>query len=86
MISLDNKNSGTNSIVFVSFVLDIGTFVERLWNVCGTFVERLFFYCFDINYSLLSWLQVLRRGHASRKKQQNILLQPIAEVAQLDSE
>jgi hypothetical protein len=29
---------------FVSFLFDIGTFVERLWNVCG----RLLLYCFDI--------------------------------------
>jgi hypothetical protein len=31
-----------------SFLLDVGTFVERLWNVCGTFVECLFLYCFDV--------------------------------------
>ncbi len=31
--------------VFVSCLLDIGTFVERLWNVCGTFVERLWNVC-----------------------------------------
>jgi hypothetical protein len=37
-ISFKKTNSGKNSIVFVSFLLDIGTFVERLWNV----------YCFDI--------------------------------------
>ncbi len=33
---------------FVSFLLDIGTFVECLWNVCGTFEERLLLYCFDV--------------------------------------
>jgi hypothetical protein len=32
----------------VLFLFDIGTFVERLWNVCGKFVERLLLYCFDI--------------------------------------
>jgi hypothetical protein len=30
------------------FLLDVGTFVERLWNVCGTFVERVLLYCFGI--------------------------------------
>jgi hypothetical protein len=59
MISFDKKNLGMNSNVLVSFRLDFGTFVERLWNVCGTFVERLwnvcgtfverlFLYCFGI--------------------------------------
>jgi hypothetical protein len=66
MISLDNKNSGTNSSVFCLIRI-------RYWNVCGTFVETF--------VPLLFWLQVLRSGHTSRKKQQNILLQPIAEVA-----
>jgi hypothetical protein len=33
MISFDKTNSGTNSNVLVSFRLDIGTFVERLWNI-----------------------------------------------------
>jgi hypothetical protein len=33
MMSFDKTNEGTNSKV-VSFLLDIGTFVERLWNVC----------------------------------------------------
>ncbi len=36
MISFDKANSGTNSNVLVSFRLDIGTFVERLWNI-GSF-------------------------------------------------
>jgi hypothetical protein len=39
MISFDGADSGTNSDVMVSFFLDVGTFVERLWNICGTFVE-----------------------------------------------
>jgi hypothetical protein len=34
-------DSGTNSDVLVSFLLDAGTFVERLW-------ERLLLYGFDI--------------------------------------
>ncbi len=34
MISFDGVDSGTNSDVMVSFLLDVGTFVERLWNVC----------------------------------------------------
>jgi hypothetical protein len=37
MCSYDGADSGTNSDVLVSFLLDVGTFVERLWNVCGTF-------------------------------------------------
>jgi hypothetical protein len=62
MISFDGADSETNSDIMVSFLLDVGTFVERLWNVCGTFVERLwnvcgtfvervFLYCFDITTS-----------------------------------
>jgi hypothetical protein len=35
MISFDGADSGTNSDVLVSFLLDVGTFVERLWNVCS---------------------------------------------------
>ncbi len=34
MLSFDKTYSGTKSHVMVSFLLDIGTFVERLWNVC----------------------------------------------------
>jgi hypothetical protein len=45
MISFNETNSGTNSNVLVSLLLEIGTFVERLWNVCGTFVERLWSVC-----------------------------------------
>jgi hypothetical protein len=45
MISFDGADSRTNSDVMVSFLLDVGTFVER---DVGTFVERLFLYCFDI--------------------------------------
>jgi hypothetical protein len=41
MISFDGADSGRNSDVMVSFLSDVGTFVERL-------VERLFLYCFDI--------------------------------------
>ncbi len=37
MISFDGADLGTNSDVLVSFLLDV-----------GTFVERLFLYCFDI--------------------------------------
>jgi hypothetical protein len=36
--------------------------------------------------TLLSWRQILRRGSSSRKKHKNILLQPITEVAQPDSD
>jgi hypothetical protein len=48
MCSFDGADSGTDSDVLVSFLLDVGTFVERLWNVCRKFVERLLLYCFDI--------------------------------------
>jgi hypothetical protein len=41
MISFDGADSGTNSDVFVSFLLDVGTFVERLWNVCSFTVLTL---------------------------------------------
>ncbi len=34
MISFDGADSGTNSDVLVSFLLNDGTFVERLLNVC----------------------------------------------------
>jgi hypothetical protein len=42
MISFDGADSGTSSDVLVSFLLDVGTFVERLWNVCS-FTELEFF-------------------------------------------
>jgi hypothetical protein len=35
MISFDGADSGKNSDVLVSILLDVGTFVERLWNVCS---------------------------------------------------
>ncbi len=35
MISFDGADSGTNSDVLVSFLLDVGTFVEGLWNGCS---------------------------------------------------
>jgi hypothetical protein len=41
MISFDKKNSGPNSNDFVSFLLYIGTFVERLWNVCSFTIMTL---------------------------------------------
>jgi hypothetical protein len=41
MISFDKTNSGTNSNVLVSFRLEIGTLVERLWNVCSFTVLTL---------------------------------------------
>ncbi len=41
MISFDETNSGTNSNVLLSFLLDIGTFAERLWNVCSFSVLTL---------------------------------------------
>ncbi len=50
MCSIDGADSGANSDVLVSFLLDVGTFVERLWNVCP-------FTVFDItslDHSLLS--------------------------------
>ncbi len=40
-VSFDKTNSGTNSNVLVSFRLDIGTFVERLWNICSSIVLTL---------------------------------------------
>ncbi len=42
LISFDGADSGTNSDILVSFLLDVGTIVECLWNVCGTFVPLLF--------------------------------------------
>ncbi len=42
MISFEGADLGTNSDFMVSFLLDVGTFVERLWNVFGTFVPLLF--------------------------------------------
>jgi hypothetical protein len=53
MISFDKTNSRTNSNVLVSSRLDIRTFVERLWNVCGTFVERLWNVC---SFTVLTFL------------------------------
>jgi hypothetical protein len=41
MISFDRTNSGKNSKGLVTFLLDIGTFVERLWNVCSFTVLTL---------------------------------------------
>ncbi len=32
-------------LLFTSSLLDIGTFVKRLWNVCGTFMEHLWNIC-----------------------------------------
>ncbi len=43
MISFNETNSGTNSKVLVSFLLDIGTFVECLWNVCSFTVLTLLY-------------------------------------------
>jgi hypothetical protein len=40
-ISFAKINSGTNSKVLITFLLDIGTFVERLWNVCSFTVLTL---------------------------------------------
>jgi hypothetical protein len=36
------QNLVSNSDILVSFLLEIGMFVERLWNLCGTFVPLLF--------------------------------------------
>jgi hypothetical protein len=44
MISFDLADSGTNSHVMVSFLLDV-----------GTFVEHLFLYCFDITTVQCQW-------------------------------
>jgi hypothetical protein len=41
MLSFDMTYSGTNSNVMVSFLLDIGTFVDCLWNVCSFAVLTL---------------------------------------------
>ncbi len=35
MISFEGADWGTNSDVLVSFLLDVGKFAERLWNVCS---------------------------------------------------
>jgi hypothetical protein len=53
MISFDGADWGTNSDVLVSFLLDV-----------GTFAERLFLYCFDIT-SLYHTKQVHIRVHPS---------------------
>jgi hypothetical protein len=34
MSSFDGTDSGMKTHILVSFLLDVGTFVERLWNVC----------------------------------------------------
>jgi hypothetical protein len=34
MCSFDGADLGANSDVLVSFLLDVGTFMEHLWNVC----------------------------------------------------
>jgi hypothetical protein len=41
MISFDGTDLGTNSDVSLSFLLDVGTFVERLWNICSFTVLTL---------------------------------------------
>jgi hypothetical protein len=47
MCSFDGADSRTNSDVLVSFLLDVGTFVgtfvERLWNVCSFTVLTLLY-------------------------------------------
>jgi hypothetical protein len=40
-ITFDKTNSGKNYIVFCIISIDIGTFVERLWNVCSFTVLTL---------------------------------------------
>jgi hypothetical protein len=41
MCSFDGADSGTNSDVLVSFMLDVGTFVECLLNICSFTVLTL---------------------------------------------
>jgi hypothetical protein len=41
MCSFDRADSGTNSEILVSFLLDFRTFAERLWNVCSFTVLTL---------------------------------------------
>jgi hypothetical protein len=57
MISFDKTNSGANSKVLVTLLLDIGTFVERLWNVCSFTVLTLL-----LLNSLLTFYPICRAG------------------------
>jgi hypothetical protein len=41
LISFNKADLGTNSKVFVSFLLDFGTFVKCLWNICSFTVLTL---------------------------------------------
>jgi hypothetical protein len=41
MISFDVADLGMNSEVMVSFLLDVGTFVKNLWNICSFAVLTL---------------------------------------------
>ncbi len=43
--SFDGADLGTTKTFCFHFRLDVGTFVEHLWNVCGTFLERLWNIC-----------------------------------------
>jgi hypothetical protein len=57
-IYFDGAGSGTNSDVLVSFLLDVGTFVERLWNVCSFIVSTLVD-VFSINMVGTIWLYAI---------------------------
>jgi hypothetical protein len=74
MLSFDKTYSGTNSNVMASFILNIGTFVERLWNVCfftvltlliniltsGVFTKYVYLiYTRYLNLSLIIWNSVV---------------------------
>ncbi len=41
MISFGGADWGTNSDIFVSFLLDVGPFAKRLWNICSFTVLTL---------------------------------------------
>ncbi len=59
MISFDGADSGTNSYVLVSFLLDV-----------GTFVERLFLYCFNITTAFVWLLNIVLHVTQSNTFQQ----------------
>jgi hypothetical protein len=83
MISLDGADSGTNSGVLVSFLLDVGTFVERLWNVCSFTVLTLLNYPFPPKFSTVTTFSFTFYQHFSgRISLKNHLLRRCALLVQ----
>ncbi len=71
MISFDKTNSGTNSNVLVSFRLDIGKFVERLFLYCFDITRVPFFIIIITDFSDLA-LKNNRNRKRSRKNSNGI--------------